>query len=377
MVKRLFKIKDKEITKDEFYDDVLKSGVSYATKVIIKAIFDKIDFYNEVNLISSRMQITVIYRKMNAMYDSKFHTEYLDFRFYHEEVNRAHVRSINITHLIAMNTKDFLINFHELECNTKDEFDRIFKEFRDKIKINRKENEEMPVKTVKYLFKVEDGILSYSQYYMDNVATCRELELDSLVKLVIQTVYRRIKSLLATNMIDDLMRMTADYIKIDDREYIRFEFTHKVFKMTFGGNISIFSILSDVQSDNDITNKVVDLSRQYFDLLFHQYLKTLAEAEGTAQFKAEHHPYSRQDLIPAHHCPDVERVIFQEPATIVFWKDGSKTVVKVQKGEKYDPEKGLAMAYVKRLLGNCYIYYDIFKKNLPKECRKKAAKSKK
>lgn len=365
MVKILFKIKDKEITKDEFYDDVLKSGVSYATKVVIKAIFDRIDYFIKNDYISSRMQITVIYRKMNAMYDSKFHTEYLDFRFYHEEVNRAYVRSINITHLIAMNTKDFLIHFHDLERDAKFEFYNLFDSFRDKIKMNGKENKEMPVKTVKYLFKVEDRLLSYSQYYMDNITTCRERELDDLVKLVIQTIYRRIKSLIATDTIDDLMCMTADYIKIDDREYIRFEFTHKILKMTFCGDISIFSILSDAQSDNDICVEVINLSRQCFDLLFQQYLKMLAETKNTAQLKAE------------HHCPDIVRVIFQEPATIVFWKDGSKTVVKVQKGEKYDPEKGLAMAYVKRLLGNCYIYYDVFKKFLPKECRKKAAKSKK
>ena len=37
-------------------------------------------------------------------------------------------------------------------------------------------------------------------------------------------------------------------------------------------------------------------------------------------------------------------VMFKPPATIVFWSDRSKTVVKTQKDEKYDPEKGLAMA---------------------------------
>ena len=274
-----------------------------------------------------------------------------------------------------------------------------YEEFRDKIKINRKENEEMPVK---YLFKVEDGLLSYSQFYMDNIIRGREL--GDLGKLVIQTVCRRIKSLLDTNMIDNLMCITACYIEINDHEYIRFKFAHKAFKITFGCGISIFSILIDAQSENDINNKVVDLSRQHFDLLFQQYLKRLADEKDNTmqQFKVEHHPYHHcpdierryceNDVIATaaalkkmaeakfnveRHCPDIERVIFQEPATIVFWKDGSKTVVKVQKGEKYDPEKGLAMAYVKRLLGNCYAYYDIFKKNLPKECRKKAAKSKK
>lgn len=47
-----------------------------------------------------------------------------------------------------------------------------------------------------------------------------------------------------------------------------------------------------------------------------------------------------------------EKVIFNEPATIVIWKDGSKTVVKCQKNDEYDPEKGLALCFMKKALGN-------------------------
>lgn len=45
--------------------------------------------------------------------------------------------------------------------------------------------------------------------------------------------------------------------------------------------------------------------------------------------------------------PKFQRVIFNGPATIVFWTDGTKTVVKCH-GEKFDPEKGLAMAAMKK-----------------------------
>lgn len=57
----------------------------------------------------------------------------------------------------------------------------------------------------------------------------------------------------------------------------------------------------------------------------------------------------------------MERVIFNAPATIVFWLDGSKTVVKAQNGEPFDKEKGLAMAICKKIGGNRGVYYDIFK----------------
>lgn len=62
----------------------------------------------------------------------------------------------------------------------------------------------------------------------------------------------------------------------------------------------------------------------------------------------------------------INNVIFNDPATIVLWSDGSKTVVKAN-GEPFDPEKGLAMAIAKKALGNEGNYYDIFREWLPKE----------
>lgn len=60
--------------------------------------------------------------------------------------------------------------------------------------------------------------------------------------------------------------------------------------------------------------------------------------------------------------PTITKVIFNNPATIVFWSDGSKTVVKTQNGEVFDPEKGLAMAMAKRAFGNKGNYYNYIKK---------------
>lgn len=57
----------------------------------------------------------------------------------------------------------------------------------------------------------------------------------------------------------------------------------------------------------------------------------------------------------------IKRVKFNDPATIVFWSDGSKTVVKCQDNEPFDKEKGLAMAIVKRMVGNTGRYNEIFK----------------
>lgn len=59
--------------------------------------------------------------------------------------------------------------------------------------------------------------------------------------------------------------------------------------------------------------------------------------------------------------PKIKDVIFNGPATIVFWEDGVKTVVKCQDGDNFDPEKGLAMAISKRVLGNKRDYYYTFR----------------
>lgn len=64
---------------------------------------------------------------------------------------------------------------------------------------------------------------------------------------------------------------------------------------------------------------------------------------------------------------EIKNVIFNDPATIVFWADGSKTVVKCGDGDVFDPEKGLAMAIAKRVYGNKGRYYETFKKWLPEE----------
>lgn len=63
----------------------------------------------------------------------------------------------------------------------------------------------------------------------------------------------------------------------------------------------------------------------------------------------------------------IKKVIFNDPATIVIWTDGTKTVVKCSENDIFDPEKGLAMAIVKKAAGNDNSFHKIFKKWLPKE----------
>lgn len=62
---------------------------------------------------------------------------------------------------------------------------------------------------------------------------------------------------------------------------------------------------------------------------------------------------------------EIVKVIFSDPATIVFWGDGTKTVVKCQDGDTYSKETGLAMAIAKKVFGNKGNFNEVFKKFIP------------
>lgn len=99
----------------------------------------------------------------------------------------------------------------------------------------------------------------------------------------------------------------------------------------------------------------------------------------------------------------IKRVVFNNPATVVYWDDGTKTVVycqdnmkkvkktvdgkevevmKPQKADTYSEEVGLAMALVKKHYGNGSNYNNIFRKYIPgmkerEKAEKKAEKARK
>lgn len=63
--------------------------------------------------------------------------------------------------------------------------------------------------------------------------------------------------------------------------------------------------------------------------------------------------------------PGIKKVIFNKPATIILWEGDTKTVVKCGDYEVWDPEKGLAMAIAKKVLGNKGNFNETFKKWIP------------
>ena len=78
----------------------------------------------------------------------------------------------------------------------------------------------------------------------------------------------------------------------------------------------------------------------------------------------------KNDIVVFGMCRvSIRKVIFNDPATIVLWSDGTKTVVKCGPEDSYDMEKGLAMAIVKKMAGNDNRFHKVFKQ-YPKKKKK-------
>lgn len=59
---------------------------------------------------------------------------------------------------------------------------------------------------------------------------------------------------------------------------------------------------------------------------------------------------------------NVQKVIYNNPATIVIWDDGTKTVVSCNEGDEYDRKIGLLLCFAKKLFGNGGKYNDVIRK---------------
>lgn len=82
-------------------------------------------------------------------------------------------------------------------------------------------------------------------------------------------------------------------------------------------------------------------------LLYKELRKQIIE---NIRLKRKIDDLTREDDIPSAYFV-IDKVIFNPPATIVFWKDGTKTVVKCKEGEEFSEWAGIALCFAKKLYG--------------------------
>lgn len=94
--------------------------------------------------------------------------------------------------------------------------------------------------------------------------------------------------------------------------------------------------------------------------VYHQDM--IDNARYAAQAKVMYSRAHQKEARAGMNTAGIKDVIFAPPATVVYWTDGTKTVVKCSENDIFDPEKGLAMAIAKRAAGNKGNYYKEIRK---------------
>lgn len=171
------------------------------------------------------------------------------------------------------------------------------------------------------------------------------LDLDDSLKKILRTSRKRSRSLTVSGVIGEAHR---NMIRKEVNSLFGIKGMEEE-RMENDRNLIVY------KSEEEMAKEFINFGKRYGG---YGFLPTNYAAISVATINQDQKP--RLDL-------GIKNVIFNYPATIVLWNDGTKTVVKAQGDDVYDPEKGLTMAIVKKLLGNQGNYYNELKKWLPKE----------
>lgn len=99
---------------------------------------------------------------------------------------------------------------------------------------------------------------------------------------------------------------------------------------------------------------------------FHRMAIRVPDISLSKFIKDAHETGEIDDVEPrTSYLPEIVKVHFNDPMTVVIWADGTKTTVKCDPEDWYDEHVGLAMCIAKKALGNTGRYYEVFKKHVP------------
>lgn len=141
------------------------------------------------------------------------------------------------------------------------------------------------------------------------------------------------------NQLDRTMRLVIDVDKID-----------------FGWLVTADEAICNRFDKNSIEFTYIDTDIAFEAYCKHDVAMTKQMLNSIYGAKGTHKP-----TYVSHKVPKIKDVKFNGPATIVFWADDTKTIVKAQ-NEEFDPEKGIAMAIARKALGNKHDYFNVIEK---------------
>ena len=114
-------------------------------------------------------------------------------------------------------------------------------------------------------------------------------------------------------------------------------------------------LIISIEDYNEMANTIEHLKKEKTEMQERLYV-------ANDKVRCAEAKLAMNSIFGYNNLPEVKEVLYHKPATIIFWKDGTKTVVKAQEKEKYDKEKGFVMAYLKKILGNEGNYYEVIKR---------------
>lgn len=94
-----------------------------------------------------------------------------------------------------------------------------------------------------------------------------------------------------------------------------------------------------------------DYSRVYYDILDNR-MYNVEKTKKEPEMKDEKKDEKKEALNVPEDKYTPERIIYNDPATIVFWKDKTKTVVKRKKGEPFNEYYAFCAALAKKMFNN-------------------------
>lgn len=139
------------------------------------------------------------------------------------------------------------------------------------------------------------------------------------------------------------------------------------------GNTKIPVLITDVESktmygaepDTTFTCQVVNVSSRatFADRFTPEEKAAFCEMVGGRRGNTGKAYFQKETILAGMFS--IARVYFNDPVTVVLWKDGTKTIVRCQEGDTYSAETGLALCFAKKALGNKGGFNDVFKKYIP------------
>ena len=99
----------------------------------------------------------------------------------------------------------------------------------------------------------------------------------------------------------------------------------------------------------DTQSYILNLAKHYEDSIVKMYSILKSKRDTTMSQER-----NMRNMLTGRLMPKIDKIIYNGPATIIFWDDGSKTVVKADNDCVQDKTTGVAMAIAKKYVGNRY-----------------------